>query len=410
MMEQLLIAVWEILIELSPPLIFGLLIAGVIHVFLPARFIERRLSGSSLRSVMEASLIGVPMPLCSCGVAPTAIGLKNDGASKGAATSFLISTPQTGVDSILVSATFLGWPFAIFKVFAAFITGVLGGVLVNATEKKEEAKPEKLRTINELPKSFWRRIVEVIRYSVFDLFAMLDIYLAAGVVLAALIAVFVPDGFMKGAQWTQGIGGMFLVLAISMPLYVCTTSSVPIAASLIAAGMPLGTALVFLMAGPATNIATVGMIYRALGGRVLGIYLGVVAVMSMAFGLLFDGVLGGAASEMVMHQHGGASWLGISSAIFISALMAFFIGKRIWKRLTARHRADVDAGADWALTVEGMTCGKCVAKVKNTIESMPGVTRADVNLESSRADIYGDGFSKTDISMALEKAGYKPGD
>ncbi len=411
MIERIIAAAWSILLELSPPLLLGLFIAGAVHVFLPARFIKRRLSKGSLRSVVEASLIGVPMPLCSCGVAPTAIGLKNDGASKGAATSFLISTPQTGVDSILVSGTFLGWPFAIFKVLAAFVTGVIGGVIVNATEKPEPPKPEMLKTVNDAPKSAGNRIVEVFRYAVFDLFAMLDIYLAAGIALAALIAVFVPEGFFHGAQWTQGIGGMLLALAVSMPLYVCTTSSVPIAASLIAAGMPTGTALVFLMAGPATNIATVGMIYRALGARVLAVYLGVVAVMSMAFGLIFDWVLGDMpAAPIDMHHHGGASLLGVASAVVILAMTAFFIGRRALKKIQTISVKAEDTGADLSLRVEGMTCHKCVAKVKDTIEAMPGVTRADVSLEKSRADIFGEGFNKADIEKAVQKAGYKIGD
>lgn len=131
MIERYWFELWQILLELSPSLLFGLLIAGFIHVYLPAGFIHRRLHRPDMASVAKAALIGVPLPLCSCGVIPTALGLRKEGASPGATTSFMISTPQTGVDSILVSAAFLGWPFALFKLVAAFMTGLIGGALVN---------------------------------------------------------------------------------------------------------------------------------------------------------------------------------------------------------------------------------------------------------------------------------------
>ncbi|MBN1846749.1 MAG: permease, partial [Sedimentisphaerales bacterium] len=138
--RTLLAETWQIVRELSPWLLFGMLLAGILHVLLPAGFIRRHLGGSRLASVLKAVAAGVPLPLCSCGVIPTAIGLRKDGASKGAVTGFLISTPQTGVDSILVSATFLGWPFALFKVVSALVSGCVGGWLVNLTENGISAK------------------------------------------------------------------------------------------------------------------------------------------------------------------------------------------------------------------------------------------------------------------------------
>ena len=131
MIETYFSALWTILLDLSPALLAGLLLAGVLRVYFPDGLVRAHLSQATLGSAIRAALIGVPMPLCSCGVVPTAIGLRNQGASRGATTSFLISTPQTGVDSVLVSAAFLGWPFALFKVVAAFATGVAGGWLVN---------------------------------------------------------------------------------------------------------------------------------------------------------------------------------------------------------------------------------------------------------------------------------------
>ncbi len=263
-----LAATWQILLELSPSLLAGLFIAGLMHVYLPTGYVHRGLSSPDLRSVMRASLIGVPLPLCSCGVIPAAIGLRNEGASKGAATAFMISTPQTGVDSILVSASFLGWPFALFKLGRRSSPGWSGGALVNRLTEPDPAPAAKSPGADGSRRALG--MPGVLRYALFDLLGAIDLWLIAGILVAALISVLVPPDFFAGQPWSQGLVGMLLVLAISLPLYVCTTASVPIAASLIAAGMPAGSALVFLMAGPATNVATIGAVYRTLGGRCPG--------------------------------------------------------------------------------------------------------------------------------------------
>ncbi|MCC6159454.1 MAG: permease [Deltaproteobacteria bacterium] len=408
-------SVWSILLDLSGPLLLGLFIAGLVHEFLPKSFIRRRLAGNTWRSVTEAALVGVPMPLCSCGVVPTAIGLRNDGASKGAATSFLISTPQTGVDSILVSATFLGWPFAVFKLFSAFVTGLVGGLAVNWTTPaaEREARDDIVEAKDAAPRhKGWRRITGAMHYAAFDLFAMIDLWLAVGILAAAFISVLVPPGYLQGIQWTQGIGGMLLTLAIAMPLYVCTTSSVPIAASLIAAGMPTGTALVFLMAGPATNIATMGLVYRALGARVLAIYLSTIAVFSIAFGLIFDRVIAPVAvGEHAHHVHhpGGSNWIAVVSTALVLGLLAFFLSRRIVHRVRAMRPATVPEGAV-TLTVEGMSCVKCVAKVKDVCEASPGVTSAEVNLAAGRVTLHGADIATDAVAAAIRKAGYKIAD
>lgn len=325
---------WRVMVELSPSLLLGLLLAGALHVFLPPGLIRRRMAGNDLKSVISAVLLGVPMPLCSCGVVPTAIGLSREGASKGAATSFLISTPQTGVDSVLVSASFLGWPFALFKVAAASVTGLLGGLLVNATERsKPGPSMTPLTPLTAL--SSRGRILEVGRYALFELLAMIDIWIVTGVLASALITTLIPHGSLGDVAFLQGIGGMLTVLVIALPLYVCTTGSVPIAASLIAAGMPLGSALVFLMAGPATNVATMGAVCRALGGRVLAIYLGVVAGMSVLLGWLFDFVLGAPGTAIAAGHHEAFAWWEQAVAVLTSLAL---VGLLIRRLVRARRR------------------------------------------------------------------------
>jgi hypothetical protein len=395
-------ALWQVLLELSPSLLLGLLIAGLIHVYLPTGFIHRGLSRPDLKGVVRASLVGVPLPLCSCGVIPTALGLRNEGASKGATTAFLISTPQTGVDSVLVSAAFLGWPFALFKLVAAFVTGLIGGVLVNRLTEPDPVPEPGLTSDSGPPRG---GLGEALRYAVMDLLGAIDLWILAGVMVAALLTALLPADYFASQTWAQGLWGMLVVLAIALPLYVCTTGSVPIAASLIAAGLPAGSALVLLMAGPATNLATFGAVYRTLGGRILSIYLGTVAVMSILFGLLFDGLLktpGLGAHAVHAHDH-GAGWVGILSALVLIGLLAFLSVTRLRRRLTAANAP----AADLTLKVQGMTCVHCVSAVKRALEGFDSVDEASPDLGSGLVRVRGSHLDASALIGAIEKAGYQ---
>jgi len=403
MIESFLLNLWQVFLDLSPSLLLGLVLAGVLHVYLPKGLVHRGMSRPDLGSAWRASLIGVPMPLCSCGVVPAALALKNEGASKGATTSFLISTPQTGVDSVLVSASFLGWPFALFKLAAAFVTGLIGGTLVNRFTDHQPTLP--LTDAQRQAAEEGGKPRRVLRYAVFDLLGAIDLWILAGVIAAALITTAVPADFFSDRAWAGGIVGMLVVLTISVPLYVCTTGSVPIAASLIAAGMPVGTALVFLMAGPATNVATIGAVYRALGGRVLAIYLGTVIVMSIVMGLGFDFVLGDIPMLHGAHEH-GVDWIAIASALLVIGLMLFLSARRVRRRL-AERAALRDAGQNLVLQVEGMTCQHCVARVKQTLEGFDTVEEALPSLSSGQVLVRGDHLDATALVQAVEKAGYK---
>ncbi|MCW8964301.1 MAG: permease [Gammaproteobacteria bacterium] len=396
--------VWRILLELSPPLLAGLLLAGLLHIFLPAGFIHRTLSKPGFASTLKAVLVGVPMPLCSCGVVPTALALRREGASNGATTGFLISTPSTGVDSILVSGAFLGWPFAIFKVFAAFITGIIGGIIADRVTPDQVVAPAPVAVADE-PKQRGN-IQEVIHYAVVDLYGAIDRWILAGVLIAAAITVLMPADFFQNIAWAQGLAGMLLMLAISIPLYVCTTGSVPIAAAFIAAGMPLGTALVFLMAGPATNLATIGAVYRALGGRLLGVYLATVIVMSIAFGMGFGFVLYDATAQQPMHEH-GTDWLGIGSAFIVIALTLYLNLKRYLAQ--RKHPINQYREFDMGLTlkVEGMSCQHCVASVKNTLEGIEGVESATPDLGSGDVIVTGEDLDRDKLETAVRDAGYQ---
>ena len=423
-------ALWGILLELAPSLLVGLFIAGLIHAYVPSALIRSGLSRPDFGSVVRASLVGVPLPLCSCGVIPTALGLRRQGASSGAATSFMISTPQTGVDSILVTAAFLGWPFAIFKLVAAFVTGVIGGALVNRAVPSEPNSNEAglANSANDdQPDGWLPRTTEAVRYAVFDLLGAINTWLVIGVVAAAVVTTLTPADFFADRPWADGVLGMLVMLAIALPLYVCTTASVPIAASLIAAGLPAGSALVFLMAGPATNLATIGAVFRTLGLRVLSVYLGTVVVMSLGFGLLFDRLLTTVPVQTLVHEH-QQGWLPVLSALLLLALMAMLGLRQYRAQVQARERletvmgqgADPYAGSrtrsnannaspdtnDKILQVKGMTCGHCVATVKNALESLDQVNEASTDLATGQVLIRG-GFVETKaLQHAIEAAGF----
>ncbi len=392
-------ALWGIVLELSPPLLGGLIFAGLIHLIIPAGFIHRTLSKRGFGSVFKSVMVGVPMPLCSCGVVPTALGLRKEGASNGATTAFLISTPQTGVDSVLVSANFLGWPFAIFKVVSAFITGMIGGMIAEYADKPSSIAEQPATSFEPTPrtlKEFWH-------YTVVDLYGAIDKWIYIGVLLAALITAVTPENYFSDMSLAQGFSGMLLMLVISIPLYVCATGSVPIAASLVLAGMPLGTAMIFLMAGPATNIATIGAIYRTLGLRLLMVYLGTLIIMSIIFALLFEAMF----SEQVVvsiHQHSN-NLTGIISTILLGLVTAWlFYFRHKQKKIKLQNFLENDMGI--TLNVEGMSCQHCVASVKKSIEALEGVSEATPDLDTGKVLIDGDNLNDAAIKQAITDAGY----
>lgn len=407
MIEDFLLEVWRILLELSPPLLAGLLLAGILYVLLPPGFIHRTLSRPGFGSTLKAVLVGVPLPLCSCGVVPTALGLRREGASNGATTGFLISTPSTGVDSILVSGAFLGWPFAIFKVVAAFVTGLVGGMIADrvAPDQQSQYNP----AISQDAQQQDRSIRAIVRYAIVDLYGAIDRWIVAGVLIAAAITTLMPGDFFHDIAWAQGFAGMLLMLAISVPLYVCTTGSVPIAAAFIAAGMPLGTALVFLMAGPATNLATIGAVYRTLGGRLLAVYLSTVIVMSIAFGMGFGFVLSDASASQPVHQH-GTDWLGVICALIVIALTLYLSldRYRAKRKASAYNFMEIDMGL--TLNVSGMSCQHCVASVKQSLEQVEGVESATPDLDTGNVVISGEDLDEDKLKAAVRQAGYSVND
>lgn len=294
----------SLLNEMSPYLLLGFLISGLLHVYVPKSLYSKFLHRKGYRSVVGAALLGVPIPLCSCGVIPTAASLKKEGASSGATVSFIVATPQTGVDSILATYSLLGLPFAIIRPFAAFIVAIFSGVLVDRFgSSKKEIDYSKLRFApdessnhtcgcgcshshhNDTPKE--KSFVAALRYGYVEMIQDFGKWLVAGLLVAAVITTFVPDSIFSMFK-EYYILNILLILIISTPMYICATASIPIALSLMLKGLSPGAAFVLLMAGPATNFASLIILKREIGVRRTLIYLMSLIVGAIICALIID--------------------------------------------------------------------------------------------------------------------------
>lgn len=287
----------SLLNKMSLYLLFGFLVAGIIHVFINEKIIGKHFGKHNLLSVVKASLFGIPLPLCSCSVVPTAISLKKDGASKGSILSFLISTPTTGIDSIFATYSLLGWLFTIFRVAASFFAGVLAGVLsvlFDSNEKTATISPVPLQGCcchhhQYSPEHLTLRmkVESALRYAFFDLLEEVGGWLIAGIVIGGIISYFLPVGFIEqylSSRWVS----IMVMMVIGVPMYVCSSGSLPIAAALMLKGLSPAAAFVFLLVGPATNSASLTVIFKELGLKSTIFFLFSIFVTSVVFGLCLN--------------------------------------------------------------------------------------------------------------------------
>jgi len=373
--------VWLVLTELAPWLLLGAVIAGLMHGLLPKGFVRRQLSGRV--GVLKAVGLGIPLPLCSCGVIPAGLGLKEDGASDGAAVGFVAATPQTGVDSILVSASFLGWPFALWKVLAALVTGVAGGWITDAVTGSTGEMTATVEVSSERPTA--RQMVD---HGV-EMVKMIWGWLLFGVLFSAALTTWLPPDLFAGLSGAGTLATFLGVLLFSIPLYVCATASVPIAAALVGAGMPTGAAMVFLMAGPATNVATLGAVRGAFGTRTLGIYLGTLVGGSVVFGLAYEHLFGALTLGVVhAHEHAPALWEG-GLAFLLMGMIGWFVAQDAQSWWVARQAAPSNESGPLVIPVVGMTCNSCSSRLERTLRAAEGIEAATVDLEGGRAEVYG---------------------
>ena len=468
--------------EMAPFLLLGFLLAGILHVWVPSHLYVPKISKSNFMSVLWAALFGVPLPICSCGVIPTSIALRKEGASKGASVSFLISTPATGVDSILATYSLLGLPFAILRPIAAFVTALFGGVFTNIATRgesenihvqnetvdfddcdtehhcgcghceEEEYEHEhcgcgddhhehhdhcgcgdkhcgcESRDVRQM--TFGQKVAETFRYGLVNMVGDVSKWLCIGLVLGALISAFVPNELFLTLR-DYPLLCMLAVLVLAMPMYTCATGSIPLALALVAKGITPGAALVLLMAGPATSIASMLVVGKAFGKRTLVAYLLSIAVGAIGFGLIVDtffmdtflsAMLPHGSAEC--HGHGALGVFDYICAGLLAALMIYakFAHKGCGDHCGCGHEGHCDhpetsSGQAQEPVVKtyrvlGMSCSHCKACVEKAVRELDDVLFAEADV--SRKELVVKWHDEDDIDEAalkktVDEAGFEFG-
>ncbi|MFH1023153.1 MAG: permease [Planctomycetota bacterium] len=382
--HDILNGILEVSLEMAPWLVMGFLAAGLFHALLPGRMIARALGGRSVRTVLNATLLGIPLPLCSCGVIPAAASLRRRGAGIGPTLSFLIATPQTDLDTIFVAGGLIGWAFTAVRTVLSVITCLAVGFLGNLLPDPAPPGASNMNGADDARRPLGRRLANGIAYAFGELFDGIYTWLLLGVALAGVIGALLPPDVIAripGGEWGQ----MLLMLAIGIPMYVCATGSVPVAAAFLAKGMNPGAALVFLLAGPATNVATVTMVARELGKRALIVYLGSLSIFSLIAGWLVNRIYDHwtiplPVSTGHVHGAGGGGIFHLAGAGILGILVLRAICREAAMRGFSRSKQTVPAGGTITLRVGGMTCAHCVANVTKAVTGVTGVREATVDL------------------------------
>ena len=396
---------WATIGQMAPFLLFGFLAAGALSVLVSADWIREHLGHGRLTPVIKAAAFGVPLPLCSCSVIPVAVSIRKHGASKGATTAFLISTPQTGVDSIFATFSLLGWTFAIFRPIAALISGILGGAIVAITGDSNHTQPE-AQTPTCVETCCTARgggkITAALQYGLIDLPRDIGKALLIGLIAGALITVYIGENDYFSQAVPPGMLQILVLMLVGIPLYICATASIPIAASLILAGVSPGAAFAMLMTGPATNAATIVTIWKVLGRRTCLIYLATMMVSAFVGGMLLDQLISIGQVEIAMHHDWMPAWFRHASAIGLIGLL----GLGMLRRPGPEHDHEHDESGSMQLDIAGMTCDHCKSSVTKALLACSNVSKVSVDLKTGRAHVSGDDPQSDELIAAAEQAGF----
>ena len=408
----IILEMWGICLEMAPFLILGFVFSGIISVFIDDNLVYKQIGQKKFSSIFKSTLMGIPLPLCSCGVIPVAATLKDYGASKGATTSFLVSTPQTGIDSIFLTYGMLGPVFAIFRPAAAFLSGLFCGIVVNSFDQDEH----KRHLINNQPRlddtSIFEKIKLGLEYGFITLPKDIVVPLFQGLLIAALIGYFIPPDFIASFLSSSSFLEYFIMLLVSLPLYVCATASIPIALVLFMKGVSPGAVFVFLMAGPATNASSIAVIGNIMGKKILYIYIFLIALTAVFFGIFFDIFLqvdSGILSKHV-HDHNHENTFYIILAILFGVIMANAYVSKLKGGITKMKEPETTNGIQTEsldFIVAGMTCSHCKDSVESSIKSFDNIEEALVNLKSGKVRIIGSNFDLLKIKEKIESRGFK---
>lgn len=361
-------ALWQLSIAMAPYILFGLLFAGILHELVPDSIVTKHLGKDNVSSVVKSTIFGIPLPVCSCGVIPLATSIKKSGASKGATLSFLISTPITGVDSIMATYGIFGWIFTLYRAITSMIIAMVAGILTNIFDKDtstssvtvEVKKPAFSSVAPQATTSFTMNaqkqeepcgtgtgsccstnnnqtkkfsFTSAITYAFGTLLGDIAKPLFWGLIIGALITVAIPENLsevLKSYAWLSYI----IVIAIAIPMYVCATASLPIAAGLMLSGVSAGAAFVFLSAGPATNTVTIGVVKKMLGTKSLVIYLGSITIGSIFFGLGLDYIfnISDIDPASLIHMEEEAGILDTISSVILWGFVLWYLMKPYFEK------------------------------------------------------------------------------
>jgi len=412
---------WYVLSEMAPYLLLGFFVAGLLAILIRPETVEKHLGGKgvwkSFTSSFKATLFGVPLPLCSCGVIPVAASLRRHGANRGATTAFLISTPQTGVDSIAVTYSLMGPVFAVYRPLIALISGIVGGAVVSViapdVEDDRAATPACTAECCA-PTAERNRFYRIFRYGFVELPQDIGKALLIGLVIAALITALLPKDFFASHLGT-GIFPMLVVMAGAIPFYVCATGSVPMAIALIWTGLTPGAALVFLMTGPATNMATIATIWKVMGKKTAIIYLLVIAIAALGFGLALDMIFDKwfpeyKPAQKPHHMEHGFGFMDIlksASAVLLLGLLGYGLFRRGGHTHDHGREAHPHEAAETVtLKVKGMTCTQCAQAVRRELSEMACVQSVSINPARGDVVVTGAHLDKAAMRKAVESLGY----
>jgi hypothetical protein len=418
--------IFNTFVEMAPYLLLGLTFAGFLHILFSREFVMKHLGGAGIASTVKAALLGVPLPLCSCGVLPTALSLRKNRASEGATMSFLISTPQTGVDSIVATWGMLGPVFAVFRPLMAFVMGIAGGIIVNFLEKGDGSSEKGGATDRECPMCYrtgphthpaGEKFMAMAKYAYSEFLDDISSHLIVGIVISGLIAFFLPPDIFSRYMGNDFLE-MLVMIAGGIPLYVCATSSIPIAMALMMKGLSPGAAFVFLAVGPATNAASIMLITSTLGKRFSAIYLGSISVLSIAAGYALNAVFTISGSQLshvhALHDHAAEMkpW-----PLFFSLVFGVLLGASLYRKYVsvpvrrllagaAEKHASGETQREFVFRVNGMSCARCVRTITGSVLALGGVGHVDVDVAKKTVTVRASGGEQK-IRDAISRAGYE---
>lgn len=397
---------WLLIAEMGPYLLLGLVVSGLLHRWIREDWIQSKLGQPGFSSIALASVFGVPMPLCSCGVIPVTASLRDKGASKGAASSFLTSTPQTGIDSILATYGMLGPIFALYRVVVAFLSGFAVGAIIERFGAADPDRTPPRKNQREETRPTWS---ESIRYGTVTLPSDIAASLTIGFLLAGLISALAPDNLLANLP-----GGVYSSIAlttlIAVPFYICSTGSIPLSLALIASGLPVSAALVLLIAGPATNIATITTMRKTLGIRETTLYVFSLVLSSwiaaLAYHLFLDT---GSLAGQHLHEMEPGVWKHLSGIALFALLANAYLSQRQESRTMSVDRREPTASNPETATLQigGMTCSHCQSSALQGLLSLPFAKSVSVDLKSGRAQVNGDRIDREQIAAKMDSLGFE---